>query len=66
LRKESQRIAIENSHVNNVFSNASEVIVIVTLSLTKNFARVAVSGFFPVLKVLLFDAGGVPDEVVPF
>jgi len=45
--------------------NASGVTVIVTLSLAKNFVRVAVAGFFPVLKVVVFDALGVPDEVAP-
>jgi len=43
-------------------NNASEVIVIVTLSLAKTLARVAVASFIPVLKVSVFFA---PDEVAP-
>ena len=48
-----------------LFKNASGVIVIVTLSLAKNFVWIAVAGFFPVLKVLVFDAVDDPDEVAP-
>jgi len=33
--------------------------------ISKNFVRVNVAGFFPVLKVLIFDAVDVPDEVAP-
>jgi len=44
---------------------ASGVIAIVILSLAKTFVRVAVEDVFPVLKVLVFDAVGVPDEVAP-
>jgi len=42
----------------------SRVIVIDTLSLAKNFVRVVVAGFFPVLKVV-FDVVSVPDEAAP-
>jgi len=61
LRNESRRYAIENRHVNNAFLYGSGVIVIVTLSPAKSFLRVAAAGFFPVLKVLVFDAVGVPE-----
>ena len=43
--------------------NASGVIVIVSLSLAKNCAKIALAGLFLVLKVLVFDAVGVPHEV---
>jgi len=43
----------------------SRVIVIDTLSLAKNFVRVVIAGFFPVLKVIVFDVVSVPDEAAP-
>jgi len=44
----------------------SGVIVAVTLSLAKNLVRVAVTGFFPVLTVLVFDPVGVPGKAFIF
>ena len=51
--------------MSTMFLFASGVIAIVTLSPTKNLARFSAASFFPVLKVLVFHAVGVPDKVAP-